>query len=724
MRALLILTLLGLAVGRLRAAEPLRLSGADCGLEADGATVMLTDAARQPLLRLDGLTLAWSPPHTSGGRAGQTAPDTVRVDYDMADDPTGQVRAFALFRLTGRLLRAEYHLTAPPDANVGGTMILRRVAGSAMGALFKSGLWTRHAHGGVPFEANDGVFRPFAGPRATAWEVIGGNPNWANDNAQHVHLTKLPNAGDWTAVEEFLVTPAATSPAAAAAWYHGRPLALDIDTAQPFNLFEAGAGTPEFTVHLTNAGEQPARRIALSVWARDFDGRRVLDHSESVDLAAGETRSFKLALPDGNRQAMWFVEAGASFGGHECFARTNVAVLEPFAFPHREQSIVGLSAWFPVPSEAAVMDLCRRIGVRWFRSGDSRVVGPKVGAVANWHSAYEPDAWKGKPAASKEQFLQTTLADCDARGNPYWELGNEWDLSKDPALARTYVDDWLKPIARLRAADKSRVEMLTMGFANGFHGVETLRALHAAGGWPYVRGVAYHLGRGNVTPDALGSGWFFLGSLRQAEAVIAELGPKPVYLTEVYACTKPNSWWHDSQRRAAENTVLTFALGLAEGVKEVCFYQLQDSVWYDVGGVNPDDAEYHFGLLDRRGTIKPSLLAYATIVRALDGATTPHYLTFPDQALRGIGCDTPDGPMAILWDRTEGFVQSTQSADYAATEPWVDPWKSHKTVSFATAQAEVTVVDGIGRRTTIAAHDGKVELTLSGAPLIVYGLRL
>ena len=168
--------------------------------------------------------------------------------------------------------------------------------------------------------------------------------------------------------------------------------------------------------------------------------------------------------------------------------------------------------------------------------------------------------------------------------------------------------------------------------------------------------------------------------------------------------------------------MLTFALGLAEGVKAVCFYQLHDAVWHDVGGVNPDDAEYHFGLLDRRGTVKPSLLAFATIARALDGATAPRYLTLADKAINGIGCDTPAGPMAILWDRTDGFVQAAKSADYAAAEPWIDHWKSRKAVRFATAQPQITMVDCIGRRTTVAAHDGKVDLVLTGAPLIVYGL--
>ena len=36
---------------------------------------------------------------------------------------------------------------------------------------------------------------------------------------------------------------------------------------------------------------------------------------------------------------------------------------------------------------------------------------------------------------------------------------------------------------------------------------------------------------------------------------------------------------------------------------------------------------------------------------------------------------------------------------------------------------EVTVIDSIGRATQVKAVDGKVTLTLSGAPLMVYGLQ-
>ena len=114
--------------------------------------------------------------------------------------------------------------------------------------------------------------------------------------------------------------------------------------------------------------------------------------------------------------------------------------------------------------------------------------------------------------------------------------------------------------------------------------------------------------RGNLTADYPGdewkvgdpvNSWNFLGSIRTAKAILAKYGEKPIFLTEAYACTQPNSWWHDTYRHAAENVLLSYALAQAEGVRVMDWYQLHDSVWHNEAGVNPKDPEYHFGLLNR-----------------------------------------------------------------------------------------------------------------------------
>lgn len=232
-----------------------------------------------------------------------------------------------------------------------------------------------------------------------------------------------------------------------------------------------------------------------------------------------------------------------------------------------------------------------------------------------------------------------------------------------------------------------------------------------------------HPGRGNFTSDYEKNQWSYLGSIRRFKKVMSEFGKKPIHLSEVYAATHANDWWKDSERQAAENVVLTYALGLAEGVASIQFYQLHDAVWHDIGGVNHKDSEYSYGLLRRDGAVKPSLLAYAAVAEQLDGAKFRNVLTFSDPLIKGIGFDTPRGPLAVIYDRTDGMVQSKKAPDFIHQEPWVDHWKTRREVILPAVSDEVTVIDQIGRAAKVRAADGKVTLTLSGAPLMVYGLR-
>lgn len=289
-----------------------------------------------------------------------------------------------------------------------------------------------------------------------------------------------------------------------------------------------------------------------------------------------------------------------------------------------------------------------------------------------------------------------------------------------------YVRNWLVPLAAERKRLGTRVKILSMGIAGP--DVKFLEAIHANGGWPLLDGIAFHPGRGNYTADYIDTSpkhefWTYLGAIRTVKAAVQRLGPKPIWVTEAYACTQANNDWVDTKRHAAENIVLTFALGLAEGLETVEFYQLHDAVWYNQGGVNPKDREYDFGILHRDGAVKPSLFAYCAIAEALDGATFTGDLSFPDPNLKGHAYTTPRGAMDILWSRADGYTLTVRSKSYAEPEPWLDPWPTKTTVSLPAA-GTVTVIDCLGRKTTLSPVDGQVSLVLDGAPRIVYGLRL
>ena len=51
-------------------------------------------------------------------------------------------------------------------------------------------------------------------------------------------------------------------------------------------------------------------------------------------------------------------------------------------------------------------------------------------------------------------------------------------------------------------------------------------------------------------------------------------------------------------------------------------------------------------------------------------------------------------------------------------------WRVQKPHTFKVAGSEVTKIDCIGRRRTVPAGDGQVELLLDGSPRFVYGLDL
>ncbi|MPM96264.1 hypothetical protein SDC9_143422 [bioreactor metagenome] len=92
--------------------------------------------------------------------------------------------------------------------------------------------------------------------------------------------------------------------------------------------------------------------------------------------------------------------------------------------------------------------------------------------------------------------------------------------------------------------------------------------------------------------------------------------------------------------------------------------------------------------------------------------------------MRGIGFDTPRGPLAFLYDRTDGdTLTDRKKKNFAAAEPWVDTWKTRRSKTFDAVGDDVTVIDPIGRATKVNAKNGKVTLELTGAPLMVYGIK-
>jgi hypothetical protein len=262
-----------------------------------------------------------------------------------------------------------------------------------------------------------------------------------------------------------------------------------------------------------------------------------------------------------------------------------------------------------------------------------------------------------------------------------------------------------------------------------------MQKLYDAGGWPLFDAMALHPGRGNYAADYgvdhaygewthgdHGSYWNFYGSVRTANDLLKKLGEKPLWLTEAYASGFPNSWWDDTPRNGAENTVLQFVLTKAEGAKCLMFYQLFDSVWYDQFGVNPKEREYFFGMINRDMSFKPLLMAYCASAEALDQATFVRALKSDDSNFRGLLFNTPRGPLSVLWNRADGYTLTQPAQHFKTPEPWIDTWKTKIPFNVPTTASSITAINVIGQEQIIPAQNGTAQIQLTGAPVMVYGM--
>ena len=247
-----------------------------------------------------------------------------------------------------------------------------------------------------------------------------------------------------------------------------------------------------------------------------------------------------------------------------------------------------------------------------------------------------------------------------------------------------------------------------------------------------------HPGRLSWTPDAVGPGWRYRGLVVGSKKMYADFGhaSTPIVLTEVYAKAQPNVPLADSLRQSAESAVMNAVVAKADGMAGFCAYQLHEGVSWDVNGFPKEKgttrtSEWHYGIMNRDNSPKPSALGYETAAEELDGARFAREVRLKGTALHGFLFDTPRGPLAVLFDRTEGFDLRTPGRrergfreQFFHFEPWLDNWRVRTPYDFAAAGGakSVEVRDAIGRRSVRPAEGGKARLELTGAPVFVRGL--
>ncbi|MDR1282556.1 MAG: hypothetical protein LBK99_17300 [Opitutaceae bacterium] len=665
--------------------------------------------------------------------------------------------------------------------NIGGSMFERSFkAGAKQLPAVKTGLWKHNEHGGLPQEHPDGQFiRYETGDHIVSFaHDTGVNTQWIYERLQHIGLRKVsenhyigkftllvsPRDGEWPS--ELL-----------AARLRERPVGLKIGTAKTWNWWEHTTPADPLALDITLANTGPGqtpRNVVLKHWIRDYAGAIVSQAARPLALAPGVLHHERLPFspsktsPDSTRD-LFFAEVSISdktTGEELAFDRTHITLLPPheFAAMKPDDSIIGLSAWWAIPDREQIARLIRRMGVRWLRHGKT---GEFPGVTAILHDNID---WKKDYTdAERETWIRKEIQRCLDNGSRVWEFGNEINFAgfnigladtikgKERRERLTKYIDWLREIRRIQkemGSPATDIKLLTTGLAG--MDVPVIEGLHQLGGWDLLDGIALHPGRGNFAVDypvydpparidtwddwknretgAHGSYWNYYGSIITAKALINRYDAqkpaddparKTLWLTEVYSPGHPNSWWEDTPRVGGENAILTFALAHAEGVKAAFWYQLYDSIWFDQLGINPGEREYSFGLIRRDLGFKPSLLGFVTAAETLDCAVFKGWIQFPGKQnakTRGLLFDTPGGPVAILWDRTEGYTLTRKADPFPTPEPWIENWKTRTPVTLPAIGASIVTRNAIGQQTTHRTSGGSVILKLTGAPTIIYGL--
>ncbi|MFH8514236.1 hypothetical protein ACH4CE_03690 [Streptomyces gelaticus] len=200
-------------------------------------------------------------------------------------------------------------------------------------------------------------------------------------------------------------------------------------------------------------------------------------------------------------------------------------------------------------------------------------------------------------------------------------------------------------------------------------------------------------------PEWLGGSGDTVAGLRQRIRAANGGKDKPIVLSEM---GWPTDTGHGTtERRQADNLIRLYAIGMANGVTRVYWYDLVDD------GSDPADKELNFGMLRQPVTAttanpvsvtanapKPAAVAQAVVARMLGGKTYAGTdgLSAPAYSLRFTG----SGTTRVVWATT------ARDLTMSATGP-------------------VTLVDSWGRRSVRQPTDGRLTLEAGPSPVFVEG---
>ena len=732
--------------------------------EGKGGGVEIVNGQGDQLVSIDGVFLSYGELYSfANGTVTRTA-----AGFDVSYKPPKSFPSrYAVPEVRGRFKRQNGCVSV--EFAVGGVstndpfnadlcMIRRRCPKGTARVAFqrKLGYWVRDPKGGQPWEEKLGQVESYTnslgGVRYAYAVGRGSNQSWQDDEKAHLQFARSTGVawtGGFLLMDMEQVADNETVALAAA----GRKAGISLSTERTYNWFEGDAQGLGYLISVVNStGLKTSLR--LSHRTRDYDGKIAEQGETVVRLAPYGRRAVPVTFEAKAPRGLYFVEASVSdeSGVELAFARTNIAKLPPYRFKATpETSVFGISAYWAIPDEESVQRLMDRMGVMWVRDSETRKQHPP--RLATFHSHWK----QGLKGAEREKWIAKKFEACREQGNRHWEFCNELNMSTmgigmagggiGKAVAASDYVDWVRDIVRIRRErgfeDVRLLSVGVAGFDKAFYD-----KIYELGAWDLLDGICLHPGRGNMTVDypfsrpelpcgvaeaiedptgkndlSHSNYWNFLGSVRGCLDLIRRYGQKPLWLTEIYTPTYPNSWWEDSLRDSADNTLLTYCFIKADGVRCGMYYQLFDSVWYDKLGINHREREYYFGLLNRDLSFKPALMAYCAAAEFLDTAIFDGWFECRRPTTHAMRFKVPGGVAAVLWDRSEGLRLNKdhgEGAAYVSPEPWKNRWKVEVPVVFK-AKGRVTVMDAIGRTRDLVPKDGLVTVPASGSVQIVRG---
>ncbi|WP_237742587.1 sugar-binding protein [Actinopolymorpha alba] len=496
-----------------------------------------------------------------------------------------------------------------------------------------------------------------------------------------------------------------------------------------FDDITALAPAPDLAIEQTKVGNvftgtEPAEFGLISngdsvVWnVRDFTGNDVGSGTQAIDSAGRAT----LRVPV-DRIGYYQLSVTAQNDGTTIATRsTTFARLAPFDISRYPDSPFGMGV--RVPEGAAgleVLSLLTRAGVKNLRNG------PSWAAVERTKGQYDFSQTPEFFAALRDtthQLMPVALYNnrhYDNNATPYTDEGRAGFASYAAAVSRQFADqakwieiynefnhpgfgdigdgpadaraDYYYPLlkASYEKVKAQNPNVTVVGGATAGVPLEWLEELFQLGGLQYMDVLSIHP---YVYPGAPENAIQSLTAVKELVKKYNGGKLKPIWISEMGWPTHVGSTGVSEATQAA-NLVRSYVIALSQGVEKYFWYNFIND------GLDAGYNEHNFGVVRYttdpagRWTPKPAYVSYAAMTRLLTGAT---------------------------YQRQEDVANGVWSFVFAKDGKQIRPmWSTTPTTVSVSTDKPITVTDLTGASATYAPQNGRVDLSLSGAPIYVAG---